>query len=384
MSVTSPLATLTEPPPLPVATLRLDYQAQGRVHLPSPPANVWRGQLGYYLHRLAPEEAHAQDLSLYQHLFRTPRSAVGVPDYGGDVLGPIGLAGEHVPHPFVLRHVSPEAPGEDRFLGPGDETQVELILIGSAAGHLPQLTAIFETIGTGGLGRRVEQPSGKRKRGGVELTGASLHLQGVSLSLYDGTTWALPPTCGPELYDRAAALAPEADGPAANGPAANGPAVNDSEANGPEAERSGAPKGHLTVHLRAPTRLRFTGELVGPDALGADQLAAPLYRRAVGMAVCYGPETPTAEQITSWQDGFKALASATALDASGLRWVSDRRYSHRQERAVPAGGLAGTIRLKAPREALRVWHTWMSRAEQIHLGSGTSMGLGRLEVKWQG
>ncbi|WP_263835148.1 hypothetical protein [Salinibacter sp.] len=216
MSVTSPLATLTEPPPLPVATLRLDYQAQGRVHLPSPPANVWRGQLGYYLHRLAPEEAHAQDLSLYQHLFRTPRSAVGVPDYGGDVLGPIGLAGEHVPHPFVLRHVSPEAPGEDRFLGPGDETQVELILIGSAAGHLPQLTAIFETIGTGGLGRRVEQPSGERKRGGVELTGASLHLQGVSLSLYDGNTWVLPPTCGPKLYDRAAALAPEADGPAAN------------------------------------------------------------------------------------------------------------------------------------------------------------------------
>ena len=66
MSPTAPPSSLTDVPPLPTATLELGYRARGRVHLPSPPAHVWRGQLGYYLHRLADEESHAQDLSLYR------------------------------------------------------------------------------------------------------------------------------------------------------------------------------------------------------------------------------------------------------------------------------------------------------------------------------
>jgi len=354
MSTTTPLATLTEMPPLRTATLELSYRAQGRVRLPSPPAHVWRGQLGYYLHRLAAEEDHEQDLSLYQRLFRTPRSAVSVPDYGGRVLGPIGLAGEHVPHPFVLRHATPEAPATDARLAPGDETTVELILMGPAVRHLPQLTALFETMGADGIGRRVEQPGGETERGAVVLTGAALRIQGVTLTLYDGTGWQLPPTCGPELYDRAAALSPDGD------------------------ESGEVPEGPLTVTLRAPTRLRFAGDLVSPDALDADALAASLYRRGLGMAVCYGPVALSAEQIAAWQDGFKALASPTTLDAADVRWVEDRRYSHRQERPVPAGGLVGTLRLEAPPEACRVWDAWVGRAERIHLGGGTSMGLGRV------
>jgi hypothetical protein len=316
---------------------------------------VWRGQLGYYLHRLADEESHAQDLSLYQRLFRTPRSAVGVPDYSGRVLGPIGLAGEHVPHPFVVRQAIPEAPATDLRLAPGDETAVELMLMGPAVRHLPQLTALFETMGADGIGRRVEQPGGETARGAVALTGAALRIEGVSLTLYDGAEWRLPPTCGPELYDRAAALAPEHD-------TNKDPAQADTQ--------------RLT--LRTPTRLRFGGDRVGPEALDADALAAALYRRVVGMAVCYGPATPGAEQIAAWQDGFKALAAPTSLHTTDVRRVEDRRYSHRQERPVPAGGLAGPLRLEAPPGVLRTWRNWLRRAERLHLGAGTSMGLGRV------
>lgn len=350
---------LTNPPTLRTATLCLRYRAEGRVHLPSPPAHVWRGQLGYYLHRLASEAEHEQDLSLYQRLFRTPRSAVGVPDYDGRLLGALGLAGQHVPHPFVVRHAKPEAPATDRRLQPGAETVVEMRLLGAALRHLPPLTALFETIGADGLGRRVEQRGGQKARGPVTLVEATLAMGPVTLSLYDGTEWTLPPTCGPELYEQAAAMAPAPD------------AASDAVPENREA---------LSLTFRTPTRLRHAGDLVRPNRLDADALAATLYRRVAGLAVCYAPGDHEETTLQEWQDGFKALGAPTTLATGDVEWVTDRRYSHRQERRVPAGGLVGTVRLAAPPEALRTWARWLRQAETLHLGGGTAMGLGRLQM----
>ena len=356
-ATSSAINALTEVPPLCTAVLRLTYRAEGRVHLPSPPANVWRGQLGYYLHRIASEEQHERDRSLYQRLFRTPRSAVGVPDYGGGVLGPIGLAGEHVPHPFVVRLAEPPAPGTDHWMEPGETVEVEMMLMGDTVAPLPQLTAAFEVVGEQGLGHRTEQPSGTTERGRAVLTGAALALRGVTLSLYDGTDWALPPVCGPEFYERAAAIAP-----------------------GENTETPPAAEPPLQVHFRTPVRLNHGNSPIRPEALNADALAAPLYRRVVGMAVCYGPEPPTAEVIQEMQEGFRALADPTALDISDLTWTEDTRYSHRQERRHPAGGLTGTLVIEAPPDLTDLWARWLHRAERIHLGKATSMGLGRIEL----
>jgi hypothetical protein len=154
------------------------------------------------------------------------------------------------------------------------------------------------------------------------------------------------------------------------------PAPSDPE-NGEEQQWADDP----TVALCTPTRLHHADALITPDTLDADAFAAPLYRRVVGLAVCYGPEALPDETLAAWQDGFKALAAPTTLVKDGVEWKKDRRYSHRQERRVPAGGLVGSIRIDAPPEALRLWRRWLRRAETIHLGSGTSMGLGRLRVE---
>lgn len=356
-SDTASIEPLREVPALQSATVQFTYRAGGRVHLPSPPANVWRGQLGYYLRRLGSESAHENDFSLYQRLFRTPASAVGLPEYGGRVLGPIGLAGEHVPHPFVVRLASSESPGTDLRLQPGETATVELVLMGATVAHLPQLTAAFEMMGTGGLGSRTEQPGGSVERGPMDLKGASLSLGGVHLDLFDGAQWSLPPTCGPELYDQAGALAPNA-----------------------QEESSSPPGDPLLVRFQAPTRLKHSGEIVRPSALTSDALAACLYRRAVGMAVCYGEDVPEAGRIKAIGKAFRPLASATTLGKSALSWTQDSRYSHRQERRHPAGGLTGTLRIEAPPEHRSTWRRWLRRAEQIHLGKATSMGLGSVEI----
>jgi hypothetical protein len=354
--MSSPLSPLHDPPALRTATLRLSYRVEGHLHLPSPPAAVWRGQLGEYLHRLASEKHHEQDLSLYQRLFRTPRSAVDVPDLDGRLLGALGLAGEHVPHPFVVRQVRPpRPPATDVHRTDGDPVQVEWILLGTAVQHLPQLTGIAEVIGTDGLGRRTSQPNGKKMRGRAALEEATLHVGDAERTLYDGAEWTLPATCGPDLYDRI-------------GPAEPGP------------EDTPVPARPLRARLITPTRLKHCGDIRRPDTLTPAALVDCLYRRVVGMSFCYGRKAPPTLQTSDWREAFWELAEATSLDTSGARWTDDQRYSHRQERTHPAGGIVGTLCLDAPAEARRTWARWLRRTEDLHLGKSTSMGLGRLEV----
>lgn len=346
----------TETPPfLRTACLHLSYRVQGHLHVPSPAAAVWRGQIGYHLRRLGSEDDHDRDRSLYQQLFRTPRAAVDVPDYEGRLLGALGLAGEHVPHPFLVRPADPpRPPGTDVHRTEGDRVQVEVVLLGTAVRHLPSLTGIAEILGADGLGRRTTQPDGSTARGRVSLTGATLRIGAAEQALYDGTDWTLPAVCGPDLYDRA-------------------PPVVES----PDAD---APPRPLRVRLLTPTRLKHRGEIVRPETMTAGALAANLYRRVAGMVVCYGRDAPPAEAAATWQDATRQLAEETSLDASGTRWIDDTRYSSRQDRRHPAGGLVGTLCLDAPDAARRRWAEWVGRAEPIHLGKATSMGLGRLQL----
>jgi hypothetical protein len=354
--VEASLAALDTVPRLRTAVVRLTYRTLDRVHLPSPPANVWRGQLGHFLHHLAPKDHHEQDLSLYQRLFRTPASAVGVPDYDGRTLGRIGLAGEHVPHPFVIRMADPCSPGTSVTLSPGETAEIEMVLIETTVQHLPSLAAAFEAIGDDGFGQRTEQPSGARRRGRISLTAATLDLSGVEIALYDGTSWSLPPTCGSELYEQAALLSPGRTGTTA-------------EDDTP-----------LSMQLVTPCRLKHGGRIVKPSALTADALAAALARRVLGLAVCYGPETPTETHLTACIDGFYELADATTVGTDALSWTPDTRYNHRQNRSQPVGGLTGRVTLHGDADVGATWRRWLRPATRVHLGKGTAMGHGRLRL----
>ncbi len=350
-----------------VAVLRLTYGTRGHVLLPSPPASVWRGQLGAFLHRLAPEAEHVQGLSLYQRLFRTPRTAVDLPGgFSAHERGRLGLAGRYVPHPFVLRLATPSPPGEPLHLGSGTETAIEMLLFEDAVATLPPLCAAFETLGTQGLGAKTDQPGGRRRRGRVQLLSAQLRLglggedaspeaaSPVTRALYDGRTWSLPPACGPALFAQAAAIAPSA----------------------PSAL---APDRPVTLALRTPLRLKHRGALVTPERLTVGALGAAYVRRLVGLAVCYGPAPPTPAEVQALRDAFHALGDATTLDAGATGWVSDSRYSTRQGQRHPTGGLTGTLALDGPPPVRRAWRRLARHGARLHLGTKTALGLGRVE-----
>jgi len=258
-----------------------------------------------------------------------------------------------VPHPFVMRMHTPPEPGEPLVLSPNTRVQVDMVLIEDALEAIPSLTAAFDALGAQGLGKKTEQLGGARRRGRVQLAEAALDVGGVSLQLYDGTQWSLPPRCDTHLFEQAAALQP------------NVPA---------------APNEPVTVQLRTPLRLKHARQIVRPNDMSVPALCAATYRRLVGLAVCYSPTPPAASAVQDLLDAFFALGDATTLNAPALTWATGGRYSHRQGRRHPTSGLMGLLTLDGPPPVRPVWHRFMRHAQALHLGKKTALGLGRVVV----
>ena len=346
----SPLARMCSDPwsPIPTlrtATLRVEYRAEDRVALPPSVAGVWRGLLGAALHEGGPG-------GLYRDLFETPLDAAPS-RLPARLRGRLGLNGSHAPHPFVLR--VPEGP---RDLGPGDPAAVEVVLIERAVRALPALAAAFDGLGARGVGGAAPQADGHR-RGRLRLTGAALRVGRARLDLHDGRSWALPDPCDEGLVDRLDDLFPAASDDA------------------PRPSPSGAPLG---AEFASPLRLRVGGADAGPVDLTAPVLARAVFRRLASLAACYAPEPPDPGALEHAEARLQDLAARTGLDGRRLRPLDRARYSHRQGRPVPAGGVVGPFRLSADPDDLAAWGPLLRRAEAVHLGKGTSQGQGWLRL----
>ena len=273
--------------PVPTAELTVTYEAVETVFFPTAPAGIWRGQLGAALHRSASARRRGAGGSTYEQLFRTPRSAVRVPERPARILGPIGLAGEHVPHPFVLRVGPVGHRSAPLRLRAGDATRWSLVLVGSAVRHVPVLTAVLDGLAEGGIGRTVPQPEGPDRRGRMHLQAATLSVGRVSLELYErqaeGTgTWHLPATCDASLYEQMSSLV------------GTSPSTSTTEA--PE---------EVSVSFETPVRLSHGDAMLrAPSDLTAEALAQATYRRWAALALCYGPEPPSTERLDAARDSF--------------------------------------------------------------------------------
>jgi len=307
---------------------------------------------------------------LYQKLFRTPRRSISLPSLPGHLRGAVGLTGEYVPHPFVLRLPGRRA-NDDVTLRPGDTLSLEMVLIEDAIEHLPSLAAAFESMGQDGLGRKTKQSDGHRSRGRVILRQATLDLGTLAIPVYDGRRWSLPTECTPALYGRASTFASR---------------LREDPGNEVDTNRD-----HVQVSIWAPLRLKHGGMIVRPSDLTVDALASNVFRRITGLALCYG-QIPAPEEgnqaghdairryLEAVQAGFVDLAEHTTLVHSDVEWTRDTRYSHRQKRRHPVGGLIGTIGLRGSPSVRTTWRRWLGIAERVHLGKKTSMGLGRISL----
>ncbi len=130
--------------------------------------------------------------------------------------------------------------------------------------------------------------------------------------------------------------------------------------------------GPITFTLATPVRLRKQGKYLG--RMEWPYFFATIVRRLEALNCLFSGGEPLG------RDRFIALANAFSSTASiqaDLSWMDYSRYSSRQHKKVPMGGIIGTATLGAP----DVWTTsWLQAAGLVHAGKGASMGLGKVIV----
>jgi CRISPR/Cas system endoribonuclease Cas6 (RAMP superfamily) len=83
---------------------------------------------------------------------------------------------------------------------------------------------------------------------------------------------------------------------------------------------------------------------------------------------------------TEWLPPREIIEEATAVSvvASSLRWVEGERFSARQGRSMPLGGLMGTMSFAG---VPATHHPWLRLGAMLGLGHGATFGLG--EMRWK-
>jgi hypothetical protein len=146
---------------------------------------------------------------------------------------------------------------------------------------------------------------------------------------------------------------------------------------GPANSVGGTPPPARTVHLHfhTPLRLQQNGRPLLPAELSPRKLVADLLRRCnlvLDLHLGLRPAPFDARALV-------ALAAGLADDRSALQWHDGHRFSARQSRETPTGGVLGRWTLHGDLAPLL---PWLHLGQWLHLGKGVTLGQGgyRLET----
>jgi hypothetical protein len=132
----------------------------------------------------------------------------------------------------------------------------------------------------------------------------------------------------------------------------------------------------IRVQLESPLRLMIDNLPVHPDRFNFGDFFSVLLRR-VAMLHAFHADAPLDLDFRRLVD----LARAQPATDPHLRWDERQRYSSRQGRTVPLGGLTGSFELHG---ALAPFWPILWQGQWLHLGKATVMGLGRYRLEAPG
>ena len=127
----------------------------------------------------------------------------------------------------------------------------------------------------------------------------------------------------------------------------------------------------LHLDFLTPTRLKYDGKL-SPD-LEFHILVRNLLRRTSLLSYFH-----CEEQLDLDFKGLIEEAKDVKVQKENLRWVDWERYSNRQETKMKMGGFTGSIIFGGDFEK---YLPFLLLGEHIHVGKGTSFGLGKYEIR---
>jgi hypothetical protein len=310
---------------LPLAVYRLRFHSLSSYRPPELSGSTWRGCFGLALRRLACQEREqgcpacpGRSICLYAMVFE--------PNEGGQAF-------QSLPRPYVLRPLRPL----DGRLG------LELVLLGPAAARWLEVLSAWEEAGQRGFGPR-------RARHRLEL------VHGLSMAPRprgDPQGWV-------EIRNEEGAYTGAVS-------SLNLAAFLDAQGL--------TPLPPWRVEVLTPLRVRRENGLL-------DRLDWPHVwtRFGLRLAVLAAEADPASRlDFPAWRELKAFLAGPGEFEAQS-RWRDQRRYSARQGRYVPLGGLLGWSVIVPPQGAEATWWRWWKAAELLHLGKGTTMGLGQVKI----
>lgn len=231
------------------------------------------------------------------------------------------------PHPFVIE---PPLTEKSQFQ-PGDRFEFDLLLFGWANEYLPYFVYAFEEMGKIGLGRRLDG-----KRGSFKLERITVD-EKIIYQSQDGLLIKHPP----QVLEL------------------------------PESGPDQGTEQTLTVHLQTPLRLKFQNTLQAQ--LPFHVLMRAVLRRIASLNTHFGIGEPPLDYR-----GLIARAQKIEIIRADLHWHDWKRYSNRQDQAMLMGGMTGSITYGG---RLAEFQPLLAYAEKVHLGKGTTFGLGKIRVK---
>lgn len=351
-----------------LAKFRFTVCARDQIRLPGYKGAVFRGGFGYAFKKVVCvvkgkpcDECLLKQKCIYSYIFETP------PPEDAEIL----RLYPKVPHPFVI-----EPPvTEEQSFAPGESFPFHLILIGNAIDYLPYFIYTFTELGKQGIG------TGRGRYDLAQVEG--IGLDGKAVEIYTHKTQTLAnryPIIQAHQLDHqglapAASHAEERHSVVSARPNDNAgmktPAAAFSCEGGSGSATGDNHHSTITVSLRTPLRIRFDGHIA--SRLEFHVLIRNLLRRISSLSYFH-----CGKKLDMDFRGLIEKAATVRQTQSDIRWYDWKRYSTRQEAWMSLGGILGNVLYEGD---LADFMTLLRLGEYIHVGKGTSFGLGKYEMR---
>jgi hypothetical protein len=129
-------------------------------------------------------------------------------------------------------------------------------------------------------------------------------------------------------------------------------------------------KGSLNISLETPLRLKYNHRF--QKHITFQMIVSNLLRRVYLLAnhYCCGPASVDMKELIE-------MSKKVVPVNSEIYWQEQKRYSYRQNRGISMAGVSGTLEFKGD---FSPFIGFLRIGEYLHLGKGTSFGLGKIKI----
>ncbi len=138
-------------------------------------------------------------------------------------------------------------------------------------------------------------------------------------------------------------------------------------------QQQDAPPDTVTLNFLTPTRIKVGGSYSGDFTFR--QLVFAMIRRHLELAHFYSD----ADSINWEFHDLLEAASNIEIPVAQLAWKDHYRYSHRQKTDMLMGGVIGNLQLRGD---LGPFMPLLHSATVLHVGKGTTFGLGKVSISY--